>query len=53
MIDFHLSLEEHKEEYDSCQAWKVRYPLLYLFLVFACQLAGIVTWKVMEDFIYI
>ncbi len=27
MIDFLLSMEEHKEEYDSRQAWKIRYPL--------------------------
>ncbi|CYW31841.1 IS1548 transposase [Streptococcus suis] len=27
MIDFLLSIEEHKEEYDSRQAWKIRYPL--------------------------
>ncbi|HEM4670818.1 TPA: transposase family protein, partial [Streptococcus suis] len=52
MIDFLLSIEEHKEEYDSRQAWKIRYPLsTILFLVFACQLAGIETWKEMEDFI--
>ncbi|AER21636.1 IS1548 transposase [Streptococcus suis ST1] len=52
MIDFLLSIEEHKEEYDSRQAWKIRYPLsTILFLVFACQLAGVETWKEMEDFI--
>ena len=52
MIDFLLSIEEHKEEYDSRQAWKIRYPLsTILFLVFSCQLAGIETWKEMEDFI--
>ncbi|HEM5596933.1 TPA: ISAs1 family transposase [Streptococcus suis] len=52
MIDFLLSIEEHKEEYDSRQAWKIRYPLsTILFLVFTCQLAGIETWKEMEDFI--
>ncbi|HEP6294894.1 TPA: ISAs1 family transposase, partial [Streptococcus pyogenes ABC020054650] len=32
--------------------WKIRYPLsTILFLVFVCQLAGIETWKEMEDFI--
>ncbi|HEM5073526.1 TPA: transposase family protein, partial [Streptococcus suis] len=52
MIDFLLSIEERKEEYDSGQAWKIWYPLsTILFLVFACQLAGIETWKEMEDFI--
>ncbi|MCQ8264258.1 transposase family protein, partial [Streptococcus suis] len=48
MIDFLLSIEEHKEEYDSRQAWKIS---TILFLVFVCQLAGIETWKEMEDFI--
>ncbi|HEM6031617.1 ISAs1 family transposase [Streptococcus suis] len=52
MIDFLLSIEEHKEDYDSRQAWKIRYPLsTILFLVFVCQLAGGETWKEMEDFI--
>lgn len=49
---FFYSIEEHKEEYDSRQAWKIRYPLSTIhFLVFACQLSGIERWKEMEDFI--
>lgn len=52
MIDILLSIEELKEEYDSRQAWKIRYPLsTILFLVFVCQMAGTETWKEMEDFI--
>lgn len=44
MIDFLLSIEECQAEYDSRQAWKIRYPLsTILFLVCACQLAGIET----------
>lgn len=49
MIDFIVSVEEHKEEYDSRQAWKIRYLLsTILFLCFACKLAGIETWKEMD-----
>ncbi len=33
MIDFLLSIEEHKEEYDSRQAWKIRYPLSTIVMV--------------------
>ena len=37
---------------DSRQSWKIRYPLsTILFLVFVCQMAGIETWKEMEEFI--
>ena len=44
MIDFLLSIEECQAEYDSRQAWKICYPLsTILFLVCACQLAGIET----------
>lgn len=52
MIDFIVSIDSHSDELDSRQAWKIRYPLsTILFLVFVCQLAGIETWKEMEDFI--
>ena len=37
MIDFIVSVEEHKEEYDSRQAWKIRYllpPIYYSLFVF-------------------
>ncbi|MGX7776859.1 ISAs1 family transposase [Streptococcus pluranimalium] len=37
---------------DSRQPWKIRYPLsTILFLVFVCQMAGIETWREMEDFV--
>lgn len=52
MIDFIISIDRHSDELDSRQPWKIRYPLsTILFLVFVCQLAGIETWKEMEDFI--
>ncbi|MEX5397274.1 transposase family protein, partial [Streptococcus sp. ZJ93] len=52
MIDFLVSIDSQSGEVDKRQAWKVRYPLsTILFLVFVCQLAGIETWKEMEDFI--
>ncbi len=52
MIDFIVSIDEHSEELDSRQPWKIRYPLsTILFLVFFCQMAGIETWREMEDFI--
>ncbi len=34
MIDFIVSVEEHKEEYDSRQAWKIRYPTFYFLFLF-------------------
>ena len=52
MIDFIVSIDVHSDELDGRQPWKIRYPLsTILFLVFVCQLAGIETWKEMEDFI--
>lgn len=52
MIDFIISIDDCAVELDSRQSWKIRYPLsTILFLVFVCQLAGIETWKEMEDFI--
>ena len=52
MIDVIVSIDEHSEELDGRQPWKIRYPLsAILFLVFVSQLAGIETWKEMEDFI--
>lgn len=52
MIDFIVSIDEHSEELDGRQPWKIRYPLsTILFLVFVSQLAGVETWKEMEDFI--
>lgn len=52
MIDFIVSIDAHNDELDGRQPWKIRYPLsTILFLVFVCQLAGIETWKEMEDFI--
>ncbi|CQR25980.1 IS1548 transposase [Streptococcus varani] len=52
MIDFIVSIDAHSDELDGRQCWKIRYPLsTILFLVFVCQLAGIETWKEMEDFI--
>lgn len=52
MIDFIVSIDAHSDELDGRQPWKIRYPLsTILFLVFVCQLAGIETWKEMEDFI--
>lgn len=52
MIDFIVSIEECCEEIDGRQPWKIRYSLsTILFLVFVCQMAGIETWKEMEDFI--
>lgn len=52
MIDFLVSLEAKSEELDKRRPWKVRYSLsTILFVVFVSQLAGIETWKEMEDFI--
>lgn len=52
MIDFIVSIDEHSEELDGRQPWKIRYRLsTILFLVFVSQLAGIETWKEMEGFI--
>lgn len=52
MIDFIVFIDEHSEELDRRQPWKIRYRLsTILFLVFVSQLAGIETWKEMEDFI--
>lgn len=52
MIDFIISINDRASELDGRQSWKIRYPLsTILFLVFVCQLAGIETWKEMEDFI--
>ena len=54
MIDFIVSIDAHSEELDRRQPWKIRYPLsTILFLVFVCQLAGIETWREMEDVIEI
>lgn len=52
MIDFIVSIDAQSDELDRRQSWKIHYPLsTILFLVFVCQLAGIETWKEMEDFI--
>lgn len=52
MIDFIISIDDCAVELNSRQSWKIRSPLsTILFLVFVCQLAGIETWKEMEDFI--
>ncbi|HER7228040.1 TPA: ISAs1 family transposase, partial [Streptococcus pyogenes] len=52
MIDFIISIDDCAVELDSRQSWKILSPLsTILFLVFVCQLAGIETWKEMEDFI--
>ena len=52
MIDFIVSIDDQSSELDCRQPWKIRYPLsTILFLVFVCQLAGIETWKEMEDFV--
>lgn len=52
MIDFIVSIDSHSDVLDRRQPWKIRYPLsTILFLVFVCQLAGLETWKEMEDFI--
>lgn len=52
MIDVIISIDDCSAELDRRQSWKIRYPLsTILFLVFVCQLAGIETWKEMEDFI--
>lgn len=52
MIDFIISINDRATELDGRQSWKIHYPLsTILFLVFCCQLAGIETWKEMEDFI--
>lgn len=46
MIDFIVSVEEHKEVYDSRQAWKIRYLLFaILFLCFACKWQGLIRGK--------
>ena len=35
MIDFLLSIEECQAEYDSRQAWKIRYPLSTILFLFS------------------